>query len=177
MLRKLVAVTGAVFLAVGLATASAVASEMPELSVANRGHGAKPPPLAPTPSVPSPDTPDSSPPDSPGLPPDDSGPGGPPADSGPPPPAMPPAAPPPPDVPVESPSPAPAPPPPPEEVRPAEKLRPPAGFSEEAPTRLPQTGSGVRPLTATGGASLLGAGLAVIAGARQKKRAATPPGP
>lgn len=175
MLRKLVAVTGAVVLAVGLATASAVASEVPELSVANRGHGAKPPPLAPTPpDIPSPDTPDSPPPDSPGLPPDDSGPGGPPADSGPPPPAMPPAAP-PPDVPTESPPPAPV--AAPDEVRPVENVRLPAGFSEEAPTRLPQTGSGSRPLTATGGVSLLGAGLAVIAGARQKRRAASRPGP
>ena len=174
MLRKLVAVTGAVVLAVGLATASAVASEVPELSVANRGHGSKPP-LAPTPpDVPLPDTPDSPPPDSPGLPPDGSGPSGPPPDSGPPPPAMPPAAP-PPDVPVESPPPTP--PAPPEEVRPVERNRPPAGFSEEAPTRLPQTGSGARPLTATGGVSLLGAGLAVIAGARHKRRAATRPVP
>ena len=168
MLRKLVAVTGAVVLAVGLATASAVASEVPELSVANRGHGSKPP-LAPNPpDVPLPDTPDSPPPDSPGLPPDGSGPSGPPADSGPPPPAAPP-----PDVPVESPPPPPA---PPEEVRPVERARPPAGFSEEAPTRLPQTGSGARPLTAMGGTSLLGAGLAVIAGARRQRRAATRPG-
>ena len=159
MLRKLVAVTGAVILAVGLGTASAVASDMPELSVANRGHGSKPP-LAPTPDVPTPDT--GSPP------PDDSGPGGPPAESAPPPPAMPPA------VPTESPTTVP--PPPPEEVRPVEKVRLPAA-SEEAPTRLPQTGTGARPLTATGGASLLGAGLAVIAGARQKRRAATRPGP
>ena len=172
MLRKLVAVTGAVMLAAGLGTASAVASEMPELSVANRGHGSKPP-LAPIPDVPSPDT-DSPPPDSPGLPPDDSGPGGPPADSAPPPLAPPPAAP-PPAVPTESPTTAP--PAPPEEVRPVEKVRLPAGSSEEAPTRLPQTGSGARPLTATGGASLLAAGLAVIAGARRKRRAATRPGP
>ena len=171
MLRKLVAVSGAVVLAVGLATASAAASDMPELSVANRGHGAKPPLVPTPPDVPSPDTPDS-----PGLPPDDSGPGGPPLDSGPPPPAMPQAAP-PPEVPVAAPAPAPAPPPPPDEVRPVEHVRTPAGFSEEAPTQLPQTGSGARPLTATGGASLLGAGLAVIAGARQKRRAATRPGP
>jgi LPXTG-motif cell wall-anchored protein len=173
MLRKLVAVTGTVFVAVGLATASAVASEVPEVSVANRGHGAKPPYGSTPPDVPSPDSPYGPSPDSPGLPPD-SGPGGPPADSGPPPPAMPPAAP-PPDVPVESPPPAP--PAPPEEVRPVEKVRPPAGFSDEAPTRLPQTGSAARPLTATGGASLLGAGLAVIAGARQKRRTVTRPGP
>lgn len=174
MLRKLAAASGAVLIAVTLAAAPALASA-PELLVANRGHGSPPttgvtlPPD--TPLSPPPTTPESPPPDVPSLPPGDSGP--PPGDSGPPPSAFPPA-PPPPEVRTEPPPPAPTPTTaPPEKVAPVVPPRSPAGSPDEAPKQLPQTGTGTRPLTTVGGTTLLGAGLAVFAGARRRSRQAS----
>lgn len=163
MLRKLVAVVSAVVVAAGFAVASATASDEPSrISVAKRTKGSGPPPVGAPP-----DTPSSPPPDTPGLPPDDS----------PPPPlvAEPPSSAPPPEVPAPPPvSPGPTPPAPAEIVGPDETVRPSLGVPEDAPVRLPQTGAGARPLTATAGASLLVAGLAVIAGARQRARVRQP---
>lgn len=164
MLRKLAAATGAALFAVGLNAAPSPGTETPaagtdvpvELFVANRGRGSDRPPAA-------------TPPEIPGSPPPGEHPNPPPVEAPPPspPPALPPAPP-----PVETgptPTTAPA-----EFVGPVETVRPSLRVPEDAPTRLPQTGRGSRPLTAAGGGSLLAAGLAVIGGARHRRRASRP---
>lgn len=171
MLRKLVAVSIAAIVAAGLAVTSAMASEEPpRIAVSKRGPSVQPP-LGPT--TPTTSRPEVLPPDKPSIPRDDRdfGPG--PDLSGPPPAAPPPTPPPLPSPPPVSPGPT-LPSHPADDVGPDETVRLPAGRPEDAPVRLPQTGSGTRPLTATGGASLLAAGLAVIAGARQRSRISQP---
>jgi len=53
---------------------------------------------------------------------------------------------------------------------PAASVRAPAGAPEEATPALPSTGRDDRPLTAAGGGSLFAAGLALIGGARHRRR-------
>ena len=62
-------------------------------------------------------------------------------------------------------------------VGPAETDFVPAAGPEGRPRSLPQTGRGSRPLAAAGGAHLLAAGLALIAGARRRKRREGPAAP
>jgi len=52
----------------------------------------------------------------------------------------------------------------------AEGARSPAGAPEEATPNLPRTGRDDRPLAAAGGANLIAAGLALIAGARHRRQ-------
>ncbi|HEY4411230.1 MAG TPA: LPXTG cell wall anchor domain-containing protein, partial [Acidimicrobiia bacterium] len=61
--------------------------------------------------------------------------------------------------------------PPPEEAGPAEANRLPLGApAEELAPALPRTGGQSRPLAAAGGTSLFAAGLAMITGARHRRR-------
>jgi LPXTG-motif cell wall-anchored protein len=55
-------------------------------------------------------------------------------------------------------------------VRPAETKLVPAGSPRESPPPLPRTGGDARPLAAAGGLNLIGAGLALIGGARRRRR-------
>ena len=55
-------------------------------------------------------------------------------------------------------------------TRPAEGARSPAGAPAETPPNLPRTGRDDRPLAVAGGANLIAAGLALIAGARHRRQ-------
>src|SRR5581483_1135792 len=57
-------------------------------------------------------------------------------------------------------------------TRPAEAARAPAGAPAEAQPNLPRTGRDDRPLAVAGGANLIAAGLALIAGARHRRQRA-----
>jgi hypothetical protein len=78
----------------------------------------------------------------------------------------------PPPAPAPSPSPGPA-----ASARPAERVRTPAGAPEELTPNLPRTGRDDRPLAVAGGANLIAAGLALIGGARHRRRRQAPPLP